>query len=93
MDRSHKCHHLSWCYSTLASLRKLKHLVPFLLKFHLAESLILARHDYNDTGYLNKQLQQVPLVTAGFVHNHYARETGILHVSLGWLPFPECVKD
>ena len=70
MDRSHKCHHLFVGYSTLPALRKFEHLAPFLLKKHLAESLILARLDYNDTvccplpGYLNTRLQRVQLATA-----------------------------
>ena len=82
MDISHKCHHLLLLLYAPLSTEK-----------QLAESLILARLDKNDAvcslipAYLNKRLQRVQLVTAGFVLNRYARERDIL--SLGWLPIPE----
>ncbi|RMX45115.1 hypothetical protein pdam_00025340 [Pocillopora damicornis] len=72
----------SSCYTTLASLRKIKHFTPYKLQKHLAESLILSRLDYCDIvmfplpQHLLKRLQCIQFAAASFV--------------TGWLPVREC---
>ena len=46
---------LKSCYGTLRTLRKLKHFTDFLLRRHLAESLILSKIDYCDIVFIQFQ--------------------------------------
>ena len=67
----------SSCYTTLASLRKIKHFTPYKLRKHLAESLILSRLDYCDIvmfplpQHLLKRLQRIQFAAASFVTGRY----------------------
>ena len=95
--------HLKWnqhitfvtsaCYSTLSTLRKIKHFADFKLRKHLVESLILSKIDYNDVVfhplplYLIKRLQRVQKAAAGFVVQRYATVADV--IKLGWLPIQE----
>ena len=84
---------ISSCYTTLAVIRKLKHLTPVHVRKQLAECLILSKIDYNDIvshpipEYLIKRLQRVQLAAAGFVLGRYAHMPDL--IQLGWLPIKE----
>ncbi len=94
--------HLKWeenvknastCYSTLATLRKLKNSLPFNIRKNLVQSLVLSKLYYNDVIYhslpenLDKRLQRVQKAAASFVLGKYARTADVL--SLNWLPIKE----
>ncbi len=80
----------STCYSTLATLRKLKNSLPLNIRKNLVQSLVLSKLYYNDViyhslpEYLDKRLQRVQKAAASFVLGKYARTTDVL--SLNWLP-------
>ena len=81
------------CYSTLASLRKMKRLTDFKLRKQLREQLILSKFLYCDTvfdsipAYQIKRLQKVMNCAAGFTLARYA--TVIDVIKLNWLPVKE----
>ncbi len=83
----------STCYSTLATLRKLKNSLPFNIRKNLVQSLVLSKLYYNDVSYhslpenLDKRLQRVQKAAANFVLGKYARTADVL--SLNWLPIKE----
>jgi hypothetical protein len=95
--------HLKWeenvkniassCYSTLATLRKLKNSLPFKIRKNLVQALVLSKLYYNDViyhslpEYLQKRLQRVQKAAAGFVLGKFARSADVL--SLNWLPIKE----
>ena len=85
----------SSCYTTLASLRKIKHFTPYKLQKHLAESLILSRLDYCDIvmfplpQHLLKRLQRIQFAAASFATGRYVNSFESL-LKLGWLPVREC---
>ena len=80
----------STCYSTLATLRKLKNSLPLNIRKNLVQSLVLSKLYYNDVihhslpQYLDKRLQRVQKAAASFVLGKYARTADVL--SLNWLP-------
>mgnify|MGYP001796041535 CR=1 FL=1 len=82
------------CYTTLASLRKIKHFTPYKLRKHLAESLILSRLDYCDIvmfllpQHLLKRFQRIQFAAASFVTGRYVKSFESL-LKLGWLPVRE----
>ena len=84
----------SSCYTTLASLRKIKHFTPCKLRKHLAESLILSRLDYCDIvmfplpQHLLKRLQRIQFSAASFATGRYVNSFESL-LKLGWLPVRE----
>ena len=84
---------LAASYTTLAVIRKLKHLVPFHVRKQLEECLILSKIDYNDIvshpvpEYLKRRLQHVQLAAAGFVLGRYAHVPDV--IKLGWIPMKE----
>ena len=96
--------HLTWdnhikiitgsCYSTLASLKKLKKMSPFNLRKQLAESLILSKIDYGDQVYTpltvaqHKRLQKIQFAAASFVTGNYVKDSTTI-LKLGWLPIKE----
>ena len=61
-----------YMYTTLASLRKIKHFTPNKLRKHLAESPVLSKLDYCDTvmfplpQHLLKRLQRIQFAAASF---------------------------
>ena len=81
---------ISSCYTTLASLRKIKHFTPFKLRKHLAESLIPSRLDYCGIvmfplpQHLLKRLQRIQFAAASFVIGRYVNSFKSL-LKLGWL--------
>ena len=81
------------CYSTLASLRKMKKLTDFKLRKQLSEQLVLPKLSYCDTvfdslpAYQIKGLQKVMNCAAGFTLGRYA--TVIDVIKLNWLPVKE----
>ena len=83
----------SSCYATLATLRKLKHVLPFNLRKTIAQSLVLSKLYYNDViyhalpDYLQKRLQSIQKAAASFVVGRYASQDDVL--SLNWLPIQE----
>ncbi len=83
----------STCYSTLATLRKLKNSLPLNIRKNLVQSLVLSKLYYNDVihhslpQYLDKRLQRVQKAAASFVLGKYARTADVL--SLNWLPIKE----
>ena len=95
--------HLKWeenvkniassCYSTLATLRKLKNSLPFKIRKNLVQALVLSKLYYNDViyhslpEYLQKRLQRVQKAAASFVLGKFARSADVL--SLNWLPIKE----
>ena len=84
----------SSCYTTLASLTKIKHFTPYMLRKHLAESLVLSKLDYCDIvmsplpQHLLKRLQRIQFA-ARFVTGRYVNSFEPL-LGLGWLPIREC---
>lgn len=84
----HMDQHLSWnthvdsllssSYGTLSVLRKLKNLAPFLVRKHLAESLVLSHLNYACTVfhplpvYREKRLQRLQDACAGFFTRKFA---------------------
>ena len=95
--------HLKWeenvksvaksCYGTLATLRKLKNVLPFHIKKSVVLSLVLSKLYFNDIAYNNlpeyliKRLQRVQKAAASFVLGHYCTTTDLQ--KLRWLPFKE----
>lgn len=102
----HMDQHLSWnthvdsllnsSYGTLSILRRLKNLVPFHIRKHLAEGLVLSKLNYACTVfhplpvYLEKRLQCLQNVCAGFVTRTFAGLEDI--IKLNWLPVKENVE-
>ena len=86
----------SWasCYTTLASLRKIKHFTPYKLRKQLAESLVFSKLDYCDIvmfplpQHLLKRLQRIQFAAASFVTGRYVNSFEPL-LGLGWLPIRE----
>ena len=83
----------SSCYTTLASLTKIKHFTLYMLRKHLAESLVLSKLDYCDIvmfplpRHLLKRLQRIQFA-ARFVTGRYVNSLEPL-LGLGWLPLRE----
>lgn len=83
----------SSCYATLATLRKLKHVLPFDLRKTIVQSLVFSNLYYNHViyhalpGYLQKRLQSIQKAAASFVVGGYASLDDVL--SLSWLPIQE----
>ena len=83
----------SSCYATLATLRKLKHVLPFNLRKTIVQSLVLSNVYYNDViyhalpDYLQKRLQSIQKAAASFVVGRYASLDDVL--SFNWLPIQE----
>ena len=98
--------HLKWddaintvassCYASLASLRRIKHLVPLNLKKQLAQSLVISKIQfcsnviYPLTQDLERKLQKVQNSAAGFVLKKFASESDVLDI--GWLPIKELMQ-
>ena len=88
--KEHVTETLSSCYGSLAVLRKLRHLAPFLLRKELAESLVLSKIDYCDVvysplrDYQLKHLQRIQNACAAFVLGHNAILIDV--ISFNWLP-------
>ena len=84
------------CYSTLASLRKMKRLTDFKLRKQLSEQLVLSKLSYCDTvfdslpAYQIKRLQKVMNCAAGFTLGRYA--TVIDVIKLNWLHVKEKIQ-
>ena len=80
----HIKHLSSSCYAVLSTLRKLKNLAPFIVRKQLVESLVMSKLDYNDVvcyplpQYLERKLQRIQNVAAGFVLNSYTTESDVL---------------
>ena len=80
----------SSCYKVLSTLRKIKNMNPQDIKKSLAQSLVLSKLNFNDSvtypfpAFLQKRVQRVQNVAAGFVLNRFCTESNILR--LGWLP-------
>ena len=76
--KTHVDHVLSSSYGTLSILRRLKHLAPFHVRKHLAESLILSKVNYACTvfhplpAFQMKRLQRLQNACAGFVTRRFA---------------------
>ena len=100
------CHlneHLKWednvkytassCYYILATLKKLKKILPFRMRKNIVQALVLSKLYYNDViyhslpEYLQKRLEQVLKACASFVVGKYASLEDVL--SLKWLPIRE----
>lgn len=95
--------HLTWeenvkevaasCYRTLATLRKLKNVLPMNIRKTLVQTLVLSKLYYNSNVYHNlpeyliKRLERVQKACAGFVFNRYANTKDV--INLNWLP----IKD
>lgn len=90
----HIKHLSSSCYAVLSTLRKLKNLAPFIVRKQLIESLVMSKLDYNDVvcyplpQYLEKKLQRIQNIAAGFVLNRYTTESDVLE-KFRWLPIKE----
>lgn len=82
------------CYSTLATLKKIKNFTPFHLRKQLAEQLILSKMDYGYLvfnplpDYLLKRLQKIQFSSASFVTGKYVNSIETI-LKLGWLPMRE----
>ena len=93
----HIKHLSSLCYAVLSTLRKLKNLAPFIIRKQLVESLVMSKLDYNDVvcyplpQYLERKLQRIQNVAAGFVLNRYTTESDVLE-KLRWLPIKERIE-
>ena len=78
----------SFCYATLAFLRKLKSFTSLKLRKQLVESLVISKLDYCDTvfyllhEYLARRLQRVQNACTGSVTNNYCC---INVIEIGWL--------
>ena len=91
----HIKHLTSSCYGILATLRKLKHIAPYILRKQLVdhEMLVISKLDYCDTvysplhDYQIKRLQRVQNACAGFVKGSYAKVADV--IPIGWLPMKE----
>ncbi len=86
-------HLSSSCYAVLSTLRKLKNLAPFNVRKQLVESLIISKLDYDLVyypllQYLERKLQRIQNVAAGFVLNRYTTKSDVLQ-KLRWLPIKE----
>ena len=79
----------SW-YRVLATLRKIKNMTSQQTKKSLVQSLLLSKLYFNDsvtyppTAFLQKRVQRIQSVVAGFVLNRFCSERDLLE--LGWLP-------
>ena len=84
------------CYSTLASLRKMKRLTDFKLRKQLSEQLVLSKLSYCDTvfdslpAYQIKRLQKVMNCAAGFTLGRCATVIGV--IKLNWLRIKEKIQ-
>ena len=84
------------CYSTLASLRKMKRLTDFKLRKQLSEQLVLSKLSYCDTvfdslpAYQIKRLQKVMNCAADFTLGRYTTIIGV--TKLNWLPVKEKIQ-
>ena len=84
------------CYSTLASLRKMKRLTDFKLRKQLSEQLVLSKLSYCDTvfdslpAYQIKRLQKVMNCAADFTLGRYTTIIGV--IKLNWLPVKEKIQ-
>ena len=84
------------CYSTLASLRKMKRLTDFKLRKQLSEQLVLSKLSYCDTvfdslpAYQIKRLQRVMNCAADFTLGRYTTIIGV--IKLNWLPVKERIQ-
>ena len=84
------------CYSTLASLRKMKRFTDFKLRKQLSEQLVLSKLSYCDTvfeslpAYQIKHLQKVMNCAAGLTLGQHATVNDV--VKLNWLPVKEKIQ-
>ena len=76
--KTHIDHVLSSSYGILSVLRRLNHLVPFHVRKHLAESLVLSKVNYACSAFHSlpafqmKRLQRLQNAGAGFVTTRFA---------------------
>ena len=92
--------HLKWdehvkhlsasCYATLATLRKLKNILPFNIRKTVVQSLVLSKLFYNDCVLypiplgLVKRMEKVQKAAASFVFGRYVSMKDV--IKLNWLP-------
>ena len=97
--------HLSWnkqvnellrsCYSTLATLKKLRRLAPYHIRKNLVEAFVITKLDYCNTvynplpEYQIKRLQKIQNSAAAFVIGRFANTSDV--IKLNWLPVKERV--
>ena len=83
------------CYSTLASLRKMKRLTDFKLRKQLSEQLVLSKLSYCDTvfdslpAYHIKSLQKVMNGVAGFTLGRYATVIDVIKLKKKYNSTPQ----
>ena len=81
---------LSSCYATLATLRKLKNILPFNMRKTLVQALVLSKLYFrgiiyhNLLDYLANHLQRVQKASASFILGHFVSIDDI--TNLKWLP-------
>ena len=88
----------SSCYATLATLKKLKHVLPLSLRKTIVQSLVLSKLYYDDVIYhalsdcFQKRLQRKQRAAASFVvRGRYASLNDVL--SPNWLPIQANSND